>query len=102
MDLKQSQSKITKRVREASDIPRRNLSPTTNSFSATGKMKAVYCAIGPMLKAAPIATGLANMRSPKRAPMVRTSHTALTGVLVRGLTFLSQREQGSAPSLEYA
>jgi hypothetical protein len=55
-----------------------------------------------MLKTAPIAIGLANMRSPKRAPIARTNHTALTGVLVRELTFLSQREPGSAPSLEYA
>lgn len=55
-----------------------------------------------MLKTAPIATGLANMRRPRRAPMASTNHTAYTGVLVYELTCLSQREPGSAPSREYA
>lgn len=52
-----------------------------------------------MLNTAPIATGLANMRSPRRAPTVMTNQTALTGVLVVLLTILSQRLPGRAPSL---
>jgi hypothetical protein len=84
----------------AENSPGRNLSPTTNSFSAIGMIKAVYCAMAPMLKTAPMATGLANMSRPSRAPIVMTNQTALTGVLVYRLTCFHQRLPGRAPSRE--
>ena len=49
---------------------------------------------------APMATGLANMSRPSRAPTVTTNQTALTGVLVYELTCFHQRLPGRAPSRE--
>lgn len=37
-----------------------------------GIVNAIYCAMAPMLKTAPIATGLANMSKPKRAFIERS------------------------------
>lgn len=85
-----------------SGLPGRNLSPTTKSLRAMGKMNARYCAMAPIEKTAPIATGLANMRRPRSAPMKSTNQTALTGVWVCLFTRFSQRDNGSAPSREYA
>jgi len=67
-------------------LPGRNLSPAVKTLSATGNMKAIYCAIAPTLNTAPIAIGDANMRSPRRAPRMPINQTAFTGVFVREFT----------------
>ena len=68
------------------------------SLIATGIVKAVYCPIAPILNTAPMATGDANIRRPRRAPTVRTPQIAQTGVMVFLLTLDQKREPGIAPS----
>lgn len=81
-------------------LPGLNLSPATTSFRKTGNVKAIYCAMAPILKTAPIAIGPANIRRPNKAPMVVTNQTATTGVLVLWWTFFNHRLPGRAPSRE--
>jgi hypothetical protein len=45
-----------------------------------GIVKAIYAAIAPTEKMAPIATGPANIKQTKQIPTLVLNHTALTGV----------------------
>lgn len=87
---------------KGNDGPGLNLLAAAVRRRAIGMVNAVYCAMAPILKAAPIATGDANISSPRRALIPRSIHNALTGVCVCGWTCFHHLEPGSAPSLEYA
>lgn len=56
--------------------PGRKLSRTKIARIATGIMKAMYCAIAPIEKIAPTATGPAKMRRLRRIPMSASNQTA--------------------------
>src|ERR1700742_3007316 len=62
----ETMSAITYLLTRASYIPGLNLPLSKNSLRATGVVKAVYCAMAPMLKTAPMATGLANINKPSK------------------------------------
>jgi hypothetical protein len=57
--------------------PGRKLSRTKITRIATGRMNAIYCAMAPIEKIAPIATGPPKMRRLRRQPMRQSNQTCV-------------------------
>ncbi len=72
--------------------------PTKKTRMKMGMVNATYAAMAPTEKMAPMATEPAKMRKRIQIPILQLNHTALTGVRVRGLTFLIQNEAGKQSS----
>ena len=75
-----------------------NLRPTRNTLMNVGVLKAIYAAMAPTENKAPMVSVPPKMRRSMMQPITTLNHTALTGVLVYGLTLLYHFEPGKTPS----
>lgn len=82
--------------------PGLNLLPTKNTRMKMGVQKATSAAMAPTEKRAPMEMDPPKMRSNMRIPRVVFAQTALTGVLVNGLTCFHRLEKGKQSSRAYA